>query len=142
MQATLFGAKIFAVFSIGFLFCFVQFVRNPETFSWEVKIFKTEDKIETELKLGTEVKIATEEENKNTPTEKVILFWTKRYGSIDWGTKKDNITVDNCVFTHKRDFLDGPDKYDALMFHVYEKSWGENPKTRSPNQSYIMVTAE
>lgn len=136
MQKTPVGAKIFAIFSIIFVLLLVQFMRKSYTFSTQVKVFQTEREIERKTKVETKNEV-------NKPSSKKhVLFWTKRLGSPYWGIERESFTVDDCIFTHKRDFLDNSAKYDALMFHVFEKSWGENPKARSSNQSYIMVTAE
>lgn len=128
-------AKCFAIFTIAFVFMFLQLFLEPKVFS---TLFEAELKVEAEPKSKTTTK------HKSTAkiSKKYILFWTTRYNSPDWGFGRKNIPVDNCVFTNKRNLLDSLDKYDALMFHVSDKSWRENPKVRSSNQSYIMVTAE
>jgi hypothetical protein len=76
-------------------------------------------------------------------TTKYILFWTDFCGFQWWGLGGENITSENCIFTHKKDYFEHPHQYDAVIFHgaaVWKPT--DVPKTRSPHQLYFMYTHE
>lgn len=85
---------------------------------------------------------------------KVILFWTKFFEDPYWDMKAEafrgdylesvECPVTNCIFTTDRNFLNHEHEYDAIVFHAPEPLWDPKdlPKTRSPNQVYIMGTKE
>lgn len=84
---------------------------------------------------------------------KHVLFWTTFFSEKFWSMKNETYGEDylksincpktNCIFTHKKDFLDQPHEYDAIFFHGVE-DWSFNtlPPTRSLHQLYIMVSKE
>lgn len=84
---------------------------------------------------------------------KYILFWTKYFVEKNWGMKSEtydndflesmNCPVTNCVFTNNKKLLTHEYQYDALVFHTAEPWIGlALPRTRSPQQVYIMGTKE
>lgn len=84
---------------------------------------------------------------------KVVVFWTKFFDVPFWGMKKEtyreedlqeiNCPTTNCLFTHKKEHLQNSHEYDAIIFHGAE-TWNflDLPKTRSPYQSYVMMSKE
>jgi hypothetical protein len=76
------------------------------------------------------------------PRGKIYIgFWTGCFGMLYWGMGRHTVNIDNCVFTHRKDYFSSPDKFDALLFHGVENDWNK-PNIRSPNQLYIMEAAE
>lgn len=86
-------------------------------------------------------------------SSKVVLFWTKYFDIKFWGMNAEtyheefllsiNCPKTNCIFTHNKNFMNHPEKYDAIVFHGAEKWFKVDlPKTRSPNQLYIIATKE
>lgn len=84
---------------------------------------------------------------------KVILFWTKFFNNPTWYMGKETFNeadleslgcpISNCVFTHKKDYLDFPNHYDAIIFHSAENWFQSNiPSMRSSHQLYIMSSLE
>lgn len=85
--------------------------------------------------------------------KKNILFWTKVFNDPNWSMKTDTYYEDyleaakcpktNCVFTSNKKHLEQPHDYDAIVFHAAETWFNlELPKTRRPNQVYIMASME
>jgi hypothetical protein len=86
---------------------------------------------------------------------KHIVFWTNFYDIPLWDMKKEtydesdlksvDCPVTNCIITNKKDYLPNAEDYDALIFHVGASThWTSSilPKTRNPNQFYIMASKE
>jgi alpha-1,3-fucosyltransferase len=85
--------------------------------------------------------------------QKVVLFYTKFFGSRFWGEDKEvynesdfinlGCEVTNCVFTHDRNFFEYETDYDALVFHGGEFKYAETkPTERAPHQLYIFACKE
>jgi hypothetical protein len=75
--------------------------------------------------------------------KKFILFWTDFCAGKWWGLDGENITVANCIFTHKKDYFEHSHQYDAIILHG--AAWWKPtdvPKTRSPHQLYFMHASE
>lgn len=91
-------------------------------------------------------------ETNDVHSTKYIAFWTK-YFDGRWGMHSETFNEEflesiscpstNCVFTHNKNLLERPHEYHAIIFHGAEP-WinVDLPKTRLPNQLYIMATQE
>lgn len=80
-----------------------------------------------------------------------VLFGNVCLNLFSWSLGKEMLAEDdlklascphtNCVFTHKRDFLENVHDFDAILFNV----WCSNldlPLTRTPRQHYILTANE
>lgn len=84
---------------------------------------------------------------------KIVLFWTTFFDIPLWRMKKKTYLDSdlkslgcrhtNCVFTHRKDFLESSHDYDAIIYHGAE-IWNflDLPTTRSEHQVYIMASLE
>lgn len=82
---------------------------------------------------------------------KHVLFFNGCFGKPFWRLGKENSTAEdlklascphtNCIFTHKKDYLQNIHDYDAIIFNVW---YGDSdlPKTRTPSQHYILAANE
>lgn len=84
---------------------------------------------------------------------KLILFWTDLWHYPDWHFPLEIFDIPNpyckdknCIFTRNRNYSEGVHEYDAIIFHSIQPIKVDEPlelpKTRKPQQLYIMARHE
>lgn len=138
--------KLIALFalSLTILIYFFHFLQRPES-SRNVlqEVSSRDEKFKKALK--TETKAFD---------QKTVLFWNEFFTYKFWllpeeafkegFLAKTGCPFTNCMFTLDRSFLHRVHDYDAILFHTAQPTPGfrDIPKTRTPNQVYIMASKE
>lgn len=89
----------------------------------------------------------------NDTNVKVVALWTPFFNIKYWGLgsktvgKKwlhsNNCPRTDCVFTNDKNLLDGPNLYDAIVFHRSENyDLLQLPEIRRASQLYVVATME